>query len=191
MIKIFFLKKNLKFNFYNNFVIYVGSRKAYKNFTLFIKSFAEIKDKNLNLVLFGGGPLDNSEKKLIKHLNLKNRVFYETGDDPKLSNLYNSAKFLIYPSLYEGFGLPVIEAMSCGCPVIAGNHSSIIEIAKDAALLIDVSNKNTIKDAMNELLENKEKRLAFSKKGLERSKYFSWEKCAKKTFDIYKNLILK
>lgn len=184
--EIFFKKRKSNLDV-RNFILFVGNRQTYKNFELFVESFAEITDQSINLVLFGGGEITQSEIRLLDKFSIIKKVYYETGDDIKLSKFYNSAKFMVYPSLYEGFGLPVLEAMSCGCPVIAGDNSSISEVADDSALLIDVTKKEAIRDAMNKLINNESMRLSLSQKGIKRSKNFSWEKCANETYKLYQS----
>ena len=119
------------------------------------------------------------------------KVFYLDGDEKLLAKLYNSAKIFVYPSLYEGFGLPILEAMSCGCPVIAGKNSSIVEVAGNAAKLIDTNDTEVLTNSMDEILENDELKLSLINLGLKRSKQFSWEKCALDTIEAYERLLAK
>lgn len=106
----------------------------------------------------------------------------------ELELLYNSAEVLMYCSLYEGFGIPILDAFSVGLPVITSNVSSMPEVGGDAAMYVDPYNLEDIKDKLNTLMNDKKLREDLAKKGLERVKQFSWEKCARETSKIYKKL---
>ena len=99
--------------------------------------------------------------------------------------LYNCADIFVYPSLYEGFGLPPLEAMACGVPVITSNISSLPEVVGDAGIMVDPTDANFLSDAMCRVLKDKELRLRMRNMGLERSKLFSWDNTAKKMLKIY------
>ncbi|MCK4263643.1 MAG: glycosyltransferase family 4 protein, partial [Candidatus Aminicenantes bacterium] len=103
--------------------------------------------------------------------------------------LYSGAEIFLYPSLYEGFGLPVLEAMSCGSPVITSNLSSLPEVAGDAAILVDPMNVEEIVQAMEKLLRDRELRKELKRKSLERAKFFSWEMAAKETLHLYEDIL--
>lgn len=113
-----------------------------------------------------------------------------TVPDEELPLLYSSAQALVYTTLYEGFGLPILEAMACETPVITSNVSSMPEIAGNAAILVNPEKPEDIKKGINEALADSDLRKELIKKGLKRSKDFNWEKCAKETADVYKDLIL-
>lgn len=189
--EIFFKKKNDNFEYYNNFILFVGTRGGYKNFDTLIKSFINLKSKNINLVVFGSSYFNIKELNMIKSLNISDRVFYLNGDDELLAKLYNSAKLFVYPSLYEGFGLPILEAMACGCPVLAGKHSSIIEVAGNAAKLIDTNDSKVLTDSIDDILNDEKLSSSMADLGLIRSNQFSWEKCAKDTMSVYNELLKK
>jgi glycosyltransferase involved in cell wall biosynthesis len=105
-------------------------------------------------------------------------------EDADLPVLYSGAEAFIYPSLYEGFGLPVLEAMSCGTPVICSRTTSLPEVAGDAALLVDPCDAESIADAISRLLTDAELRREFRAQGLERAKHFSWDQAATATADV-------
>ena len=134
--------------------------------------------------------LFRSLKGRVEELNLDDRVIFPgyLGDD-RLSAVYNNAECLVFPSLYEGLGLPVIEAMACGCPVITSNITAMPEIAGGAGLLVDPFSEESIRDAMDNILSDEAFRLEMRKKGLERAKYFSWEKAIKDTIELYEKLL--
>ena len=102
---------------------------------------------------------------------------------------YNIADLFVYPSLYEGFGLPPLEAMACGCPVITSNSSSLPEVIGDAGLMIDPYNSNDLVDKMYQILTNKSLRTELCNKSLKRAKMFSWEKTARETWKVYEEVL--
>lgn len=114
---------------------------------------------------------------------------YVEGDELPL--LYASAKLLLYPSLYEGFGLPVLEAMACGVPVVTSKASSLPEVAGDAAILVNPNDTDEISKGVKVLMEDNDLRKELIKKGIARAKKFTWEKCANETFRVYKDLFAR
>ena len=181
-------------NNYGNYILYVGQRYGYKNFSYLFDTYmnSEIINNNYNLVLFGGEKLSKYENELIKRKNLKKKIFFISGSDQLLSYLYNHAHVLVYTSLYEGFGLPVLEAMSSGCPVIAFNGSSIPEVAGDACILMNnMNSKSELSSNIVKLGSDKNFRKTLVDKGIIQAKKFTWENCAKKTLDVYMNAIEK
>ncbi|MBW6475094.1 MAG: glycosyltransferase, partial [Anaerolineaceae bacterium] len=103
--------------------------------------------------------------------------------------LYNMAKVFVYPSFYEGFGLPVLESMACGTPVITSNISSMPEFVGDSGLLIDPNDISSIQNALRDLLLNDRLRLELSGHALKRSKEFTWKETARKTLDVYRRVL--
>lgn len=173
--------KHDSFLSYNSDVIFIGARNGYKNFNSAVKALISTK---LNLIIIGGGILSSEEKSFLER-SLPGRFMYMGFlSDEDLVKVYNSSFCLLYPSLYEGFGIPVIEAMSCGCPVIASNSSSIPEICEEAAILCNKSSSEDIFKALESLLDERY-RAKLIKRGLFRAKKFSWIKTFKKTMEIY------
>ena len=124
-----------------------------------------------------------------KDLGIEDEVIftgYVGGDE--LKPLYANAEFFVMPSLYEGFGQTIVEAMACGAPCLVSKVSSIPEIAGDAALFVDPHDTEGIAKGMNELATNKELREKLSAAGREQAKKFSWEKCARQTLEVYKSI---
>jgi mannosyltransferase len=168
------------------FLLYVGSRFGYKNFKLLVRSLQNLTE--FNLVLVGGGNLDKSEYLLLEqHLpgRYKHHEFVSITD---LNYLYNMAFCFVYPSSYEGFGIPAIEAMQAGCPVIAMNYSSLPEVCGDAAILLDSLNEHSLLESLESL-----KSLLFRddlvNKGFSNAKRFSWEINTKQILSIYSELL--
>ena len=131
--------------------------------------------------------IERTVKQTIKY---QDRIIF-TGYvlDNDLSAIYSGAVAFIFPSLYEGFGLPVLEAMQCGTPVISSNSSSLPEVVGDAGILIDPKDEDHLCQAMLDVLTDSNLRESLRKKGLERAKQFSWKKCADQTVEIYKKII--
>lgn len=173
------------------YLLYVGARNGYKNFDNFVKSYSISKNLkfDVNIVTFGGGKFSKDEKILFKDLKIPgNRIFNLNGDDKLLRNLYQNALALVYPSLYEGFGMPLLEAMASGCPVIASNKSSIPEIVNEAALLFDPLESDEILHSIEKVTYDDSLKSELTKLGFENIKRFSWKHCASKTKDIYQKL---
>lgn len=172
------------------YVLYVGNRGGYKNFENYLKALALSRYKNdINIVCFGGGNFINDEKHLINDLKLENRIKLFSGDDKILANLYTYAEAFVYPSKYEGFGLPPLEAMQYGTPVIVSNISSIPEVVGKAGIYFDPENIEEMAFKIDSVLENHELREQLSIKGIEQVKMFSWDKCANETIDFYKQVL--
>jgi len=123
-------------------------------------------------------------------LKFKLKVKHVEGDDNVLKSLYNNAIALIYPSLYEGFGLPVLEAMACGCPVISSNTSSLPEVGGDASIYFDPTNAEELKFKIEDILTSTAVREKYKILGLERVRKFTWQQTALDTYEAYKNLVI-
>jgi glycosyltransferase involved in cell wall biosynthesis len=179
------IKSNHKiYNLENGFLLYIGSRASYKNFNFTVKLLSELTEFKLVVV---GQPFTEKEKQLIGP-NLLSRITLISGvDNQTLNILYNKAYALLYPSSYEGFGIPVIEAMKAGCPVIALNSSSIPEVAGDAGILLEKTEIRPFIDKID-LLKNKDFRSDLIGKGLKQAKNFSWDKCNRETLAFYKEI---
>jgi glycosyltransferase involved in cell wall biosynthesis len=175
------------------FVFYVGERAGYKNFLGLVAAFAQSQMfKTHQLVCFGGGPLRADEYERMDKLGVpRDRVVAVTGDDAKLASFYATAEAFVYPSIYEGFGIPLLEAMECGCPVVCGNTSSMPEVAGDAAIYFNARDTQEIAAALQKIVSSPEERLLLISKGKERVKQFSWDICAQRTYSVYEKLLAK
>ncbi|MDP3393590.1 glycosyltransferase family 1 protein [Sediminibacterium sp.] len=170
------------------YLLYTGKRYAYKNFDRFLQSLIPIMKANpdLWLVCAGGGAFKKAELNQLNKLQLNHRVIYQPiHNNEQLASLYNHAQCLVYPSLYEGFGLPIIEAFACGCPVITSMGSSTGEIAGDAAVLINPNNTDEMTQKMNELLYNESLQNQLVQLGHNRAHLFNWDKTANQTLKLY------
>ena len=174
------------------FLLYVGKRGGYKNCLRLMEAYAtspQLKD-GYGLICFGGEPFNGDELSMIHRLGLNgSHVMQLGGDDRLLASLYACASALVYPSLYEGFGIPPLEAMSYGCPVICSNTSSIPEVVGDAGEYFDPGDVDSMRDAIECVTESKARREELIAKGRERLNCFGWDRCASKTLDIYRKLI--
>ena len=176
----------------NPFILYVGERAGYKNFSRFFLAYAESKllIENLDLIVFGAKKFTRKEADLFRAFNLEHKVKHVSGADSILAELYQTASLMVYPSLYEGFGIPPLEAMAFGCPVIASNTSSIAELLHGTAPLFNPYDQDDIKDKMENILQlDPNQKDGLITKGLELSNKFTWERCAAETIDLYRKLI--
>ena len=147
-------KKNLK-SYSKPFLLYVGSRKRYKNFRLLLEAYSKLDKikKDFDIICFGGGKFLKEEINYIKELSIKiDSIQQIEGSDEILSNLYLNATVLIYPSKYEGFGIPILEAMSLGCPVISSNVSSLPEVYGNAALGFSPNSSDELINCINKVV---------------------------------------
>ncbi len=171
------------------YILYVGDRRKYKNFSLLLDAYIDNFSNKFDLICFGGGGFNKNELKIINKFNLSKNIIHLNGQDNLLASLYKNAFCLVFPSLYEGFGIPLLEAMSMGCPVIASNTSSIPEVAGEAALLFDPVSKDKLVDAIDMLAKNESKRKELIRLGFEREKKFNWDKAVSETLDIYRSIL--
>ncbi|MDQ1339438.1 MAG: hypothetical protein QG567_590 [Campylobacterota bacterium] len=164
-------------------ILYVGDRKSsYKNFSLAVDIVNSLED--YILVSVGSGQIIDDEKVFID-MNLQDRFHHFLGiSSDELNILYNLSFCLLYPSSYEGFGIPILEAMRAGCPVISTNFSSIPEVAGDAALLVDEIKKERFVESVK-LLEDTNLRIKLIDKGLLQASKFTWDKCFEETINFY------
>lgn len=183
-----------KYNLSNEFILYLGTLEPRKNITNLIKAYSLYKSKlnnEIKLVIAGGkGWLYEDVFSLVEEKQLEEDVVF-TGyvDEEDIVPLYNAATLFVYPSLYEGFGLPPLEAMACGTPVITSNVSSLPEVVGDAAITVDPHNINKLSQAINRILDNENLQNEMIQKGIERSKKFTWEKTARETIKIYEKVL--
>ncbi len=178
-----------KFNIDEDYIFYIGRLEKKKNIEILIKAFAKFRDKNKNikhkLVLSGDAGFGYSDiNYLISERDIEDEVIM-TGwvDEADVPCLYNGASVFIFPSNYEGFGIPLLESMACGVPVAAARSTSIPEIAGKAALFFDSSDQGAIINALEKIILNEKVRKDLIKKGFTRSNQFSWEKCARETLN--------
>ncbi|MCY7291410.1 MAG: glycosyltransferase family 4 protein, partial [Ferruginibacter sp.] len=174
------------------YYLYVGSRSSgYKNFDGLLSAFAKAVSVQPDLTLcVVGSPFNQIELKLIAEFKLANHIeHYSHPNDCHLAKLYRCSIALVYPSLYEGFGIPPLEAMSCGTVIIASNCSSIPEVVGDAGILFNPQAVLDLADILLSLLDNSLERDRLIAKGYQRAKMFSWDKTVAQTLDIYRSIV--
>jgi len=181
-----------KYEIPNTYILYVGSVEERKNLERVLTSFAQIKEKGVTQQLVIVGPQKWKYEQIIQTLNTLNLnqdvIFTGYVDEGDLPVLYSGADLFVFPSLYEGFGLPVIEAMACGTPVVTSNVSSLPEVAGEAALQVDPYNVEDIANAMYQVLTDPALQKTLSEKGLAHVEQFKWEHSARATKAIYQRL---
>lgn len=177
--------------FPENYFLYVGKRNTYKNFSVLLHAMRGMKETISSgfLLCAGGGALSAHERQQIQALGLGNSIMQMEVADAQLAFLYSHAKALVYPSLYEGFGVPILEAFVCGCPAIASNTSSLPEVGGSAALYFHPGDVSTLTAILAEVWTKQALADDLRAKGRERAKLFSWEQTARKTLDTYNKVI--
>ena len=173
------------------YILYVGSRGGYKNFDGLLKACAtsDVIKNNIKIVAFGGGCFSSQEISKINELGFKDGFVQKVGgSDEVLASLYANALCFVYPSLYEGFGLPPLEAMAAECPVVSSNISSMPEVVNQAGVYFNPNNSDEMCAAIEMVVADEALRYRLVQLGLENIKHFSWQKCATETLQIYKKI---
>jgi glycosyltransferase involved in cell wall biosynthesis len=176
-------KVRKKFNLNKKFVFYSGSISPRKNIKLLISSFNGLSGEDFDLVVTGNKLWNNEEEmKMIKD----NPKIKQLGlvSDSELIALYNLAEVYVYPSMYEGFGLPILEAQACGCPVICSNTSSLPEVGGNSVVYVDPLNEKKLTETMRKIMGDDRLRKDIVRKGFENLKRFSWDKTAQETLNL-------
>jgi glycosyltransferase involved in cell wall biosynthesis len=173
------------------YFLYVGSRYKYKNFDGMLAAFAKVVSKKPDVRLcVVGAPFNSEEKQWITDLHLDDYIdHYKYASDHRLAKLYRCSIAFVYPSRYEGFGIPPLEAMACGTVAITANTSSIPEVVGDAGLLFEPNATGDLADIMLSLLDHPAERNRLISKGFEQAKKFSWDKTAAQTMAVYQSVI--
>ncbi|MCG8346742.1 MAG: glycosyltransferase family 4 protein [Chloroflexales bacterium] len=175
------------------FVLYVGTLEPRKNLTTLLDAYSQIARQSAAPLLIGGGKgwLYQPVFERLDALGLRDRVhFIGYIDEDELPLWYAAATLFVFPSLYEGFGMPPLEAMACGTPVVAANGSSLPEVVGDAGLMTPPTDANTLAEAILRLLRDDALRAELSERGLRRSQRFSWHKTAQDTLAVYERVML-
>lgn len=172
------------------YVLYVGKRRLYKNFDGFFRGIQPVlyRHPDLHVICAGGGVFNHDEQSMFHNARLGERIHYRPVTDAGLLSLYRHARAFVFPSLNEGFGIPVLEAFSGGCPVILSDRSSLPEVADKAAVYFDPEDNDAIADAVERVLTDEVLRNDLIGKGTERLRHFSCDKTARQTLDIYRTL---
>ena len=174
------------------YLFYVGDRHGYKNFEGLLEAYTSsgLLRNNFNLVCFGGGRFTAEQKQLISEHGLSyQQVTQVIGNDVELARHYQQAAAFVYPSLYEGFGIPLLEAMTLDCPVVCSNTSSIPEVVGNAGEYFDPNNPEEIAFAIERVVGSSSHRSELINLGRDRCAQFSWKKCAEETLHIYRSIL--
>ncbi len=176
----------------SQYLLFVGQRKAYKNFTWMLEHLAALfrLKPDLKLVCVGGSAFDATEQQLIAKLGLTEKIRYVTvGSDRELAQLYSKASCFIFPSQYEGFGIPVLEAFACSCPVVLNRASSLPEVGADAALYFETAKPESLELAVLQILDDGAIREDLIARGRARVQLFTWEQSVAKHLAVYQSLV--
>ena len=173
------------------YIVFVGNRSIYKNFKFFLNSIAPLllKDRTLHVICAGGADFDKGELDLFGGLGIAGQVLRYRIDDGILHTIYSKAELFVFPSLYEGFGIPMLEAFGAGCPVAASRSSSLPEVGGDAARYFNPIDSSSILTVVEEIISDASLQRTLREKGRKRFRDFSWEKTAEETKKIYENLV--
>lgn len=173
------------------YLLFVGNRGHYKNFITLLRAVTKLLPTHqLQLVCAGGGVFSPEEAVIIQSLGLDNWVNQQSfRTDEELTQLYAQARAFVFPSLYEGFGLPILEAFSCGCPCVLSQSSSLPEVAADAALFFDPAIPDSISQAIEKLIVNDDLRTDLIRKGKQQLENFSWQRTVSQTVAVYESIL--
>ena len=179
-----------KYSLPEKFILDVGPFEPRRNITGLLKAYKKIKEKISEYKIVLVGNETDQLRREIRNLGLRTDVIF-TGYVPMndLVAIYSSASVFVHPSFYEGFGLQVLEAMSCGCPVITSNTSSLPEVTGKAGLLVNPENVDEISEAIYKVISDSGLRDRLVKEGFSQVEKFSWQKTAEKTLEVYKSLL--
>ncbi|MGV7698947.1 glycosyltransferase family 4 protein [Mycobacterium kansasii] len=171
-------------------LLYVGRRGGYKNFATLLRAYSSSPVlRDFELIAFGGPPFLRDEQKEISRLGVTDRVRFESGSDEELAARYRTAAAFVYPSQYEGFGIPPLEAMSQGCPVVCSNAGGIPEVVGDAGVFFDPDNPEELRTVLERVVTMETLRADLRERGYARLPAFSWDKNAAETARIYREIL--
>lgn len=173
------------------YLLFVGQRKSYKHFSWMVTQLADLlrTEKDLQLICVGGSAFDEQERAQFTALGLTNKIRYRVvSSDEELADVYHQAVCFIFPSQYEGFGIPVLEAFACNCPAVLNRASSLPEVGGDAAVYFEENRPETLETAVRSILENAVYRETLISKGIARAKQFTWGHSAAKHLAVYQSI---
>lgn len=178
---------DIQINVPGKYILFVGSRDNYKNFKLLTESIKSllVQDSNLFLICAGGGKFNSDEESFLVNMGLQKKVLQLSFDENQLGKIYNKARCFVFPSEYEGFGIPVLEAMACQCPIILTNNSSFPEVAGNAGLFFKLNDKIDLKNKIKSIIDDEALREKHIKLGNEQIKLFNWEEKAAQCYSLY------
>jgi glycosyltransferase involved in cell wall biosynthesis len=173
------------------YILFVGGRSGYKNFRKFAEAIAPLlaKDPELHLVCAGGAPFTGEDVALTKELGIDGRVKQFSVNDRAMCQIYMRARAFVFPSLYEGFGLPILEAFACGCPAVLAETSSLPEIGGDAASYFPPTDVSSMREAIARVIDDDTVRTSMIARGQERARLFSWDRTTEETKRVYLEMV--
>lgn len=174
-----------------HYILFTGERGGYKNFVSLLHAFANISKTNPDLQLYcaGSAPLSNDELSLANQLNITNKLHHSRLSDEELRYVYQHAKLFVFPSTYEGFGIPMLEAFNAGTPVIANNATSLPEVGGDAAYYVDATKVDELAEAIKLVLTDESLRKQLIEKGIKREQQFTWQNHINQTLQVYQKAV--
>ena len=188
--------KNTNIDIFNkklkNYILFVGNRKGYKNFRCFVCAYSKSNflKSNYKIALFGGEKFAEEDFEVLKYFNINlDSIWIIDEKKYSLDYIYSNVSLLVYPSMYEGFGLPILEAMSCGCPVLSSSGGSTMEVGGNELYYYNPHDEYKLRNLMEKFLTSESLQRSQILYGLERAKNFSWEKCSQETLEVYKKVI--
>jgi len=172
------------------YILFTGSRDGYKNFFFFVRAIADILHENRSLRLVCTGPsFKPEERSFFDQLAIADRIVHRTASDAELAALYARAEMFVYPSLYEGFGMPTLEAFACGCPVVLSDTPAMREVAGNAAIFFHPRNAAELRSAVCRVLSDDALKKTLVERGHQRQVLFSWKKTALETAEVYRRAL--
>lgn len=179
----------------DNYVLYVGTRNEYKNFYTFAEAMVSLmkSDASLHVICTGYKAFTKDEMAMMKDSetgnNYSDRFIQKKCSDSDMKMLYQHAKCFVFPSKYEGFGMPILESFACDCPVVLSDTEIFHEVAGDAGVYFNPDDSSSIADSISHVVYSKSAILDCKVKGKNRMKEFSWDECSMKTYSVYKNIV--
>jgi len=186
----FLYDSEVKINLPNNYILFVGNRTIYKNFYFLVEAIQTVLLKSPDLYLICTGPsFTSNELAFFEKLGLGKKVIHFFANESTLFSFYKYAKLFIYPSLYEGFGIPILEAFKAGCPVLLSKTDAFVEVAGDASLFFDPKDPASLRESVIELLSNEKLKQGNVERGREVEKKFSWDLTYEQTYQVYQKAL--
>lgn len=176
-----------------HYILFVGHRGQYKDAAVLFRAFARIAGEfpDVQLVCIGGGEFTKDERLMLTNLGVADRVHQDVLSDPRMPAAYGNAIAFVFPSRYEGFGLPVLEAMACGTPTVIAESTSLPEVGHDAAIYFPVGDDERLAHELAQLIENGDLRTDLRERGVKRAAEFTWERTAQATAAVYQSTVSK